>query len=72
MNDHRRRCWEITRLFVCLLLLPFAYQARAQEALSLDQAIRQAQDSTIVAFQSRHEYNYYTLHYDEFQALRIS
>ena len=40
------------------------------QQLSLDQAIRQAQDSTIVAFQSRQEYNYYTLHYDEFLALR--
>ena len=42
----------------------------ALAALSLDQAIRQAQDSTIIAFQSRHGYNYYTLHYDEFLALR--
>ena len=42
----------------------------AQQALSLEQAIRQAQDSTIIAFQSRHEYNYYQLHYDEFIALR--
>jgi len=40
------------------------------QQLSLDQAIRQAQDSTIVAFQSRQEYNYHTLHYDEFLALR--
>ena len=42
----------------------------ALASLSLDQAIRQAQDSTIIAFQSRQEYNYYTLHYDEFLALR--
>ena len=42
----------------------------ALAALSLDKAIRQAQDSTIIAFQSRQEYNYYTLHYDEFLALR--
>ena len=28
------------------------------QQLSLDQAIRQAQDSTIIAFQSRQEYNY--------------
>jgi outer membrane protein TolC len=40
------------------------------QQLSLDQAIRQAQDSTIIAFQSRQEYNYHTLHYDEFMALR--
>ena len=32
------------------------------QQFSLDQAIRQAQDSTIVAFQSRQEYNYHTLH----------
>ena len=42
----------------------------ALAALSLDQAIRQAQDSTILAFQSHHEYDSYTLHYDEFLALR--
>ena len=37
----------------CSLFTIYAQQ------LSLDQAIRQAQDSTIMAFQSRHEYNYY-------------
>lgn len=41
-----------------------------QETLSLDQAIRHAQDSTMMAFQSRHEYDSHTLHYDEFLALR--
>ena len=40
------------------------------QALSLEAAIRQAQDSTIIAFQSQHEYDYYQLHYDEFTALR--
>ena len=42
----------------------------AQSQLSLEQAIRHAQDSTVIAFQSRHEYNYYTQHYDAFLALR--
>ena len=41
---------------------------KAQPQLSLEQAIRQAQDSTIIAFQSQHEYDYYQLHYDEFTA----
>ena len=41
-----------------------------QETLSLDQAIRHAQDSTMMAFQSRHEYDSHTLHYDAFLALR--
>ena len=44
--------------------------SRGQETLSLDQAIRHAQDSTIIAFQSRHEYDSYALKYDEFLALR--
>jgi hypothetical protein len=30
---------------------------KAQPQLSLEQAIRQAQDSTIIAFQSQHEYD---------------
>ena len=42
----------------------------AAQQLSLDDAIRHAQDSTIAAFQSRHEYQYHLLHYDEFIALR--
>ena len=40
------------------------------QQLSLDQAIRHAQDSAITAFQSRNEYKAYALHYDEFLALR--
>ena len=40
------------------------------QQLSLDQAIRHAQDSAITAFQSRNEYNAYALHYDAFLALR--
>jgi len=56
----------LTTLFTvhCSLFTIYAQQ------LSLDQAIRHAQDSTILAFQSRHEYNSYALHYDEFLALR--
>ena len=42
----------------------------AQSQLSLEAAIRHAQDSTAIAFQCRHEYDYYQLHYDEFTALR--
>ena len=42
----------------------------AQSQLSLEAAIRHAQASTAIAFQSRHEYDYYQLHYDEFTALR--
>ena len=40
------------------------------QQLSLDQAIRHAQDSAITALQSRNEYNAYALHYDAFLALR--
>ena len=58
----------LSSIITCILLSP--YPAESQETLSLDQVIRQAQDSTIMAFQSRHEYDYYTLHYDEFIALR--
>ncbi len=65
MKDNKRRYF-----FFYLLLYFSVSQATGQETLSLDQVIRQAQDSTIVAFQSRHEYNYYALHYDEFLALR--
>lgn len=73
MKEDKRRYWEIKggrRLFFCLLLSSFICQANAQSQLSLEQAIRQAQDSTIIAFQSQHEYDYYQLHYDEFTALR--
>ena len=58
----------LSSIITCILLSP--YPAESQETLSLDQVIRQAQDSTIIAFQSRHEYNSYTLHYNEFLALR--
>ena len=49
----------LSSIFFCLLLSTSNYPAKAQEAFCLDQTIRQAQDSTIMAFQSRHEYNYY-------------
>ena len=61
------------RLLLCAALFIVqcsTFNVNAQSALTLAQAIRQAQDSTIVAFQSRHEYDYHTLHYEEFAALR--
>ena len=58
------------KVFSIIAILILAYPAKAQETLSLDQAIRHAQDSTIIAFQSLHEYDSYALHYDEFLALR--
>ena len=65
----------LLRLLLCAAIIhcPLSIvhcKAQAQPQLTLEQAIRQAQDSTIIAFQSRHEYNYYQLHYDEFIALR--
>ena len=38
--------------------------------MSLEQAIRQAQDSTILAFQSKYELSYNIQRFDEFMALR--
>ena len=58
------------KVFSIIAILILAYPAKAQETLSLDQAIRHAQDSTITAFQSRHEYDSRALHYDAFRALR--
>ena len=58
------------KVFSIIAILILAYPAKAQETLSLDQAIRHAQDSAITAFQSRHEYDSYALHYDAFLALR--
>ena len=55
---------------VFVALFATCYSLISAQQFSLDQAIRHAQDSTIMAFQSHHEYNYYTLHYDEFLALR--
>ena len=52
-------------LLVILCALPLA--ARAQ---SLEQLIQLAQDSTVKAFQSRYEYEYYQQRYGQFQALR--
>lgn len=60
----------LSSIFLCILLSPSLSQANGQETLSLEQAIRHAQDSAITAFQSRHEYDSYTLHYDAFLALR--
>ena len=64
----------LLRFLLCAALFTFSpfhlFTCVAQQALSLEAAIRQAQDSTIIAFQSQHEYDYYQLHYDEFTALR--
>jgi len=63
----------LLRLLLCAAIIhcPLSIiHCKAQPQLSLEQAIRQAQDSTIIAFQSQHEYDYYQLHYDEFTALR--
>ena len=64
MKENKRR------YFFYLLLFFSVSQATGQETLSLDQAIRHAQDSTIIAFQSHHEYQSKALHYDAFLALR--
>ena len=63
----------LLRLLLCAAIIhcPLSiFHCKAQLQLSLEEAIRHAQDSTIIAFQSQHEYNYYQLHYDEFTALR--
>ena len=70
----------LLRFLLCAALFTFHFSlftspfslltCAAQPALSLEAAICQAQDSTIIAFQSQHEYDYYQLHYDEFTALR--
>ena len=63
----------LLRLLLCAAIIhcPLSIiHCKAQPQLSLEAAIRQAQDSTIIAFQSQHEYDYYQLHYDEFTALR--
>lgn len=62
-TNRYKRLLTIVLLFVC------AMGSRAQ-SMSLEQAIRYAQDSTITAFQSRYEYDYYAQQYNEFMALR--
>ncbi len=61
---------KVSYMIASLLLCLSAHQARGQETMSLYQAIRHAQDSTLIAFQSHHEYQSKVLHYDEFLALR--
>ena len=64
---------NVRRLLLCAVMFMVQcsmFNVYAQKALSLDEAIRHAQDSTIIAFQSQHEYNYYQLHFNEFTALR--
>lgn len=54
-----------------LLLIIFSLLfSPAGAQLTLERAIRLAQDSTIAVFESRHEQEYRTQHYDEFMALR--
>ena len=57
-------------VLTALFTIHYSLSTVSAQQLSLDQAIRHAQDSTIIAFQSRQEYNHYALHYDEFLALR--
>ena len=54
-----------TRLIILLCCFPLLCRAQ-----SLEQVIRLAQDSTVAAFQSRHEFAYHTLQYARFEALR--
>lgn len=61
------------RILLCaaIFLLPSSViNLHAQTPLTLERAIRLAQDSTIAAFESRYEKESRMLHYDEFMALR--
>jgi len=62
-TNRYKRLLTIVLLFVCAM-------GSSAQSLSLEQAIRYAQDSTITAFQSRYEYDYYAQQYNEFMALR--
>ena len=58
-------------LFAAIIHCPLSIiHCKAQSQLSLEESIRHAQDSTIAAFQSRHEYQYNLLNYETFTALR--
>ena len=60
------------RLLLCaaIFILPSSViNLHAQTPLTLERAIRLAQDSTIAAFESRYEKESRMLHYDEFMAL---
>lgn len=77
MKEDIRRYWEIKRdkgllsfIFIFLFLTSSTYQAKAQTSLTLDQAIRLAQDSAITAFQSQQEYRSRQASYEAFEALR--
>lgn len=54
-------------VYAIVLLCGFSLPGRAQ---SLEEVIRLAQDSTIMAFQSRYQFEYYTQRYARFEALR--
>ena len=55
------------RKFLIVILCALPLTARAQ---NLEQLIQLAQDSTITAFKSQYEYEYYQQHYGQFLALR--
>ena len=57
------RKWVVSIVLLC----GFPLLSRAQ---SLDEVIRLAQDSTIMAFQSRYQFEYNTQRYAHFEALR--
>ena len=61
-------CSRLGAALITSFLLSFT--SLAQSTLTLDKAIRQAQDSTKKAFESRYNNEYQQLHYDEFMALR--
>ncbi|MBO4634203.1 MAG: TolC family protein [Bacteroidales bacterium] len=64
------RSVAIRLLAVLTFLLAFPLGSRGQVPLTLDQVIRQAQDSVITAFQSQYEYESRQASYEAFQALR--
>ena len=63
------RQW-LLRLFLCTTVCHLPCLSFAQDVLTLEQAIRMAQDSARVAFESRYEKESNLLRYDEFMALR--
>ena len=68
-NKAELRQW-LLRLFLCTAICHLQCLSFSQSVLSLEQAIRQAQDSARVAFESRYEKESNMLRYDEFMALR--
>jgi outer membrane protein TolC len=65
--------WEdwVLRIMLCVVMVNTECSiVNGQLSMSLEQAIRQAQDSTILAFQSKYELSYNIQRFDEFMALR--